>query len=198
MKVINSRDVVFDETSMPGVQEEKELPPKYVELEVKEKPVAEESVTPNTTSSVPEEIPVNEPSGEESASADVPSNQTPNLRSSTRNRRKPDLYSHNLTLLSTEQSDPTSVDEVNSSPDKHKWRRAIEKEMASLQSNEVWELVELPPNRRIIGSKWVFKRKVDADGEVERYKARLVAQGRSQRFGLDYEETSSPVFRFEC
>ena len=64
-----------------------------------------------------------------------------------------------------------SVDEVKSSPDKHKWRKATEKEMVSLQSNEMWELVEPPPNRRIIGSKCVFKRKVDADGEVERYKA---------------------------
>ena len=62
----------------------------------------------------------------------------------------------------------------------------MEKEMGSLRLNEVWELVELPPNRRIIGSKWVLKRKVDADEEVERYKARLVAQGCSQRFGLDY------------
>jgi hypothetical protein len=194
MKVINSRDVVFDETSMPGVQKEKELPPKYVELEVEEKPIVEESVTP---SSAPEETPADEPSGEESASADVPSNQTLNLRRSTRNRQKPDWYSHNLTLLSTERPDPTSLDEVNSSPDKLKWRRAMEKEMGSLRLNEVWELVEPPPNRRTIGSKWVFKRKVDADGEVERYKARLVAQGRSQRFGLDYEETFSPVVRFE-
>ena len=69
--------------------------------------------------------------------------------------------------------------------------------MGSLRLNKVWELVEPPPNRRIIGSKWVFKRKVDADGEVERYKARLVAQGCTQRFGLDYEETFSPVVRFE-
>ena len=77
------------------------------------------------------------------------------------------------------------------------WRKATEKEMASLQSNEIWELVEPPPNRRIIGSKCVFKRKVNADGEVERYKARLVAQGCTQRFSLDYEETFSTVVRFE-
>ena len=106
MKVIHSRDVFFNETSMPGVQKEKELPPKYVELEVEEKPVTEESVTPNTTSSVAEEIPVDEPSGEESASANVPSNQTPNLRRSTRNRRIPDWHSHNLTLLSTVRQTP--------------------------------------------------------------------------------------------
>ena len=66
--ILDSRDVVFIETSMPGVQKEKELPPKYVELEVEEKPVVDESVTP---SSAPEETPVDKPSGEESASADV-------------------------------------------------------------------------------------------------------------------------------
>ena len=64
-------------------------------------------------------------------------------------------------------------------------------------SNEVWELVESPADRKVVGSKWIFKRKVDADGAVERYKARLVAQGCTQRFGLDYEETFRPVVRFE-
>ena len=61
--ILDSRDVVFIETSMPGVQKEK-----YVELEVEEKPVVDESVTP---SSAPEETPVDKPSGGESASADV-------------------------------------------------------------------------------------------------------------------------------
>ena len=73
----------------------------------------------------------------------------------------------------------------------------METEMKSLLSNKVWELVKPPPNRKIIGSKWVFKWKIDANGIVERYKARLVAQGCTQKFGLDYEETFSPVVRFE-
>ena len=63
----------------------------------------------------------------------------------------------------------------------------METEMKSLWSNKVWELVEPPPNQKIIGSKWVFKRKLDANGSVECYKARLVAQGCTQKFGLDYE-----------
>ena len=73
----------------------------------------------------------------------------------------------------------------------------MEREMGSLRSNEVWELVEPPPERKIVGSKWIFRKKMDANGTVNRYKARLVAQGCSQRFGLDYEETFSPVVCFE-
>ena len=68
------------------------------------------------------------------------------------------------------------------------------KEMESLHSNEVWELVEPLLERKIVGSKWIW---IDANGTVNSYKARLVAQGCSQRFGLDYEETFSPVVCFE-
>ena len=53
----------------------------------------------------------------------------------------------------------------------------MEREMESLHCNDVWELVELPKDRKAVGSKWVFKIKTDADGSVERYKACLVAQG---------------------
>ena len=65
--------------------------------------------------------------------------------------------------------------------------------MDSLHENIVWELVELPKDRKPVGSKWVFKVKINADGSVERCKARLVAQGYSQKEGLDYDETFSPV-----
>ena len=101
-------------------------------------------------------------------------------------------------MVSTEQlQDPSSVAEAKSHPDKDQWEKAMEREMESLWSNDVWELVEPPSNQRVVGSKWVFKRKVNEDGTIERYKARLVAQGHTQKFGLDYEETFSPVVRFE-
>ena len=70
-------------------------------------------------------------------------------------------------------------------------------EIESLKINDVWELVELPEDHKVIGSKWVFRVKTDADGKVETHKARLVAQGFSQTFGDDYDETFSPVARFE-
>ena len=66
-----------------------------------------------------------------------------------------------------------------------------------LEQNEVWNLVKLPEGRKSVGCKWVFKKKHDADGTVERFKARLVAQGYNQKFGVDFDETFSPVVRFE-
>ncbi len=73
----------------------------------------------------------------------------------------------------------------------------MQREMDSLEENDVWELTELPEGRCPVGSKWVFKTKIDADGKIECYKARLVAQGFSQKLGNDYDETFCPVVRLE-
>ena len=73
----------------------------------------------------------------------------------------------------------------------------MEKEIDSLKTNEVYDLVELLKDRKAVGSKWVYKCKINADGSVGRYKARLVAQGYSQRPGQDYDKTFCPVVRFE-
>lgn len=68
-------------------------------------------------------------------------------------------------------------------------------ELQSIESNQTWELVDLPPGKRAIGCKWVFTRKRNSNGQVQRYKARLVAQGFSQRYGTDYYEVFAPVVR---
>ena len=73
----------------------------------------------------------------------------------------------------------------------------MEAEFQSVQTNQVWDLVTPPKDCKVINSKWVFKCKLGEHGQVERYKAHLVAQGYSQRPGIDYEETFSPVVRFE-
>nr|GEV29349.1 retrotransposon protein, putative, Ty1-copia subclass [Tanacetum cinerariifolium] len=69
---------------------------------------------------------------------------------------------------------------------------AEEHELGDLD-NEVWVLVELPLNGKTVGSKWLFKKKTDIDGNVHTYKARLMAKGYTQTSGIDYEETFSPV-----
>uniref|UniRef100_A0A2N9G8K6 Reverse transcriptase Ty1/copia-type domain-containing protein n=1 Tax=Fagus sylvatica TaxID=28930 RepID=A0A2N9G8K6_FAGSY len=68
--------------------------------------------------------------------------------------------------------------------------------MSSMDKNNVWELVDLPPGRKTIGNKWVLKVKRKADGSINRYNARLVAKGYTQREGIDYEDTFSPVTAF--
>ena len=89
--------------------------------------------------------------------------------------------------------DPRTVKEAVDSEDGKLWKEAMVDEMASLHKNEAWDLVELPAGRKPIGSKWVFKKKTNAEGKVEKYKARLVAKGYSQVLGIDFGDIFSPV-----
>ena len=123
--------------------------------------------------------------------------EEPVLRESRRERRKPDFYREWANSVRLVDEEPTTVNGDLSSSENLKWKIAMEREMQSIHDNDVWDLVELPNQRKAIGCKWVFKRKIGADGSVERYKAHLVAQGFSQQHGLDYDETFSPVVRFE-
>ncbi|KAI3758794.1 hypothetical protein L6452_06366 [Arctium lappa] len=90
-------------------------------------------------------------------------------------------------------TDPKTYEEAVSNPF---WQEAMAKEFAALEANHTWKLVPLPEGKRAIGCKWVFKTKFKQDGTIERYKARLVAQGFTQRANEDYFETFSPVVKF--
>ena len=90
-------------------------------------------------------------------------------------------------------TEPRTLAEALASPVANLWKGAMDDEIRALHKNETWKLVELPPGRKAIGCKWVYKVKRDGKGAIERYKGRLVAKGFSQRKGFDYEETFSPV-----
>lgn len=75
------------------------------------------------------------------------------------------------------------------------WIKAMHEEMHALHSNDTWELVPRPKNLNAAGSKWVYHTKYKSDGSIDRYKARLVAQGFTQVPGLDYSLTFSPVIK---
>ncbi|KAG8185404.1 hypothetical protein JTE90_018625 [Oedothorax gibbosus] len=92
---------------------------------------------------------------------------------------------------------PDSYHSAMSSDDAENWRCAMDEEMASLAENQVWRLVDLPPGKKLISNRWVLRIKTKADGSVDRYKARLVARGYSQKHGIDYDKTYSPVARFD-
>lgn len=73
------------------------------------------------------------------------------------------------------------------------WKSAMDDEITSLIQNHTWDLIELSSGRTTVANKWTFKLKLKSNGTIDRFKARLVAEGYSQRYGIDYEETYAPT-----
>lgn len=96
----------------------------------------------------------------------------------------------------SEAYEPLSFNEAKNCEDAPHWQDAMKEEMDSLHKNSTWLLVEPQKDRKVIDNRWVYKIKIHTNGDLERYKARLVVRGFTQQAGIDYHETFSPVVKF--
>ncbi|GJU03057.1 retrovirus-related pol polyprotein from transposon TNT 1-94 [Tanacetum coccineum] len=151
------------------------------------KEIQDEDTPPSKiTSEIPMEVEGFEPPQEEEAP----------IRRSKRPHRAPNRLCLNVEVEEHSLGDlnePANYKAAMLDQESNKWLDAMNVEMQSMKDNQVWHLVDLPPNGKTVGSKWLFKKKTDMDGNVHTYKARLVAKGFTQTYGVDYEETFSPV-----
>jgi hypothetical protein len=97
---------------------------------------------------------------------------------------------------SIESQTPKTYNEAISGNTRELWQVSMREEMESLESNDTWELVPLPPGCKAIGTKWVYKIKIDVNGTPNRMKSRCVALGYRQKQGVDFTETFAPVGNF--
>nr|GEV76166.1 zinc finger, CCHC-type [Tanacetum cinerariifolium] len=133
---------------------------------------------------------------EDDLEIDKPQSDIVSIRRSTRTRHAPDRMCLYINAEEHELGDlgePANYKVALLDHEFEKWLNAMNVEMQSMKDNEVWVLVELFPNGKTIGSKWLFKKKTNMDGVVHTYKARLVAKGYTQTLRIDYEETFSSV-----
>jgi hypothetical protein len=133
------------------------------------------------------------------------SDPTPSIPS-TRSGRvvKPSNYYYNIAHAAIEILDsdmPKSYTEAVNSNEGKQWREAIDEEIKSLNANDTFVYVKRDRLGKgvvnVMGCRWLFRVKLNADGNVERYKARLVAQGFTQKEGIDYHETFAPVVKYK-
>jgi hypothetical protein len=118
-----------------------------------------------------------------------------NLRRSQRVRKSviPDDYEIYMNEEIHMEDDPTSYEETMRSPHSSKWCEATKDEMRSMSANQVGKLEEIPKGDKTMCCKWVYKIKCDSKGNIDRFKARLMTRGFTQREGIYYNEIFSPV-----
>uniref|UniRef100_A0A2N9FP23 Integrase catalytic domain-containing protein n=1 Tax=Fagus sylvatica TaxID=28930 RepID=A0A2N9FP23_FAGSY len=209
-KIVVSRDVVFEENECWDWGRSNE----EARLDILEWGDSNEEGSEHDQSEEEseEEVAAEEEGGEVSlSSSESPGENSPTSEESSlegRNRRVPfwmeDYVSggefseeeaeHNNLVLFTSTADPTTFEEAVQSS---KWRAAMDLEIEAIERNGTWELTDLPKGMKKIGVKWVFKTKLNENGEVDKCKARLVAKGYAQQYGIDYTEVFAPVARWD-
>ncbi|GJY59755.1 retrovirus-related pol polyprotein from transposon TNT 1-94 [Tanacetum coccineum] len=186
MKVEESLNVTFDETPPP---------PKTSPLEDDEL-VEEEAI----------EVSKTKPIGNDLEDISLENNQIVNIKESKTHPLENVIGNLNQRTLRSQAQDKSNFfcfistiepKNINEALKDENWVMAMQEELNQFKTNDVWELVPNPMDMTIIGTKWVYRNKLDENGVVTRNKARLVAQGYNQQEGIDYDETYAPVARLE-
>lgn len=189
-----SRDAIFDELN----------PEPFNEPIMTDSSVSTPSVDPDCAQ--PQDVPDPITSTHHDAAIEIlpPTTNSVTTIHPRRSTREPqpkrswaEAASHDSNLTIDDQSEPESYSDAIAGPNALLWNKAMSEEYKSLIDNKTWSLTTLPPGRSAIGCKWTFKIKRGSDGSIDRYKARFVAKGFSQRPGLDYGETYAPVIKHE-
>uniref|UniRef100_A0A2N9FM86 Integrase catalytic domain-containing protein n=1 Tax=Fagus sylvatica TaxID=28930 RepID=A0A2N9FM86_FAGSY len=195
MTEIESRDIDFIETDFPSIGDANKDLDLY-ELE------EDEGTLPSSSEGgglVPRPVIAEDSGSDLQPSGSITLDQDSQARRVSNRghipRRHFEIEGNVLLCNAKHVDEPASFSEALHSPDRDEWMTAMQEEMSSMDKNNVWELVDLPPGRKTIGNKWVLKVKRKADGSIDRYKARLVAKGYTQREGIDYEDTFSPMMK---
>ncbi|GJR97572.1 retrovirus-related pol polyprotein from transposon TNT 1-94 [Tanacetum coccineum] len=185
MKVEESLNVTFDETPPP---------PKTSPLE--DDDLVEEAIEVNKTKSF----------GNDLEDKSLENNEIINIKESKSHPLDTITGNLNQRTLRSQAQDKSNFfcflstiepKNINEALKDKSWLIAMQEELNQFISNDVWELVPNPMNMTIIGTKWVYRNKLDENGIVTRNKVRLVAQGYNQQEGIDYDETYAPVARLE-
>ncbi|CAJ2645987.1 unnamed protein product [Trifolium pratense] len=108
-------------------------------------------------------------------------------------RYSPDRYDASHTSLTASLSSISIPPCYSQAVKDVRWIKAMNEELQAFQENFTWDIVSCPPDVKPIGCKWVYSVKLNSDGSLDRYKARLVALGNKQEYGIDYDETFAPV-----
>jgi hypothetical protein len=184
-------------------EEEKRLPqPSQLDVSIQSENIPDEPAL----SIESQEVEISNPSHEEANAEELAGNptagQTQEPSRGRRIRRPPvrwidestnKFYAKLAAVGAVEE--PTNFRSAMESPQADQWETAMEEKMDSLMNNETWTLTILPSGRHAIENRWVHKLKLDGEGKVRRFKARLVAKGFTQRPGIDFHETFSPVVK---
>jgi transposase InsO family protein len=181
-----SRDVIFREEILK--------PPEATEIAITNEKEEEEIISEHIIEGKKDDSDEEEnPDEDKQISVDTEERKTMKLRD-RETIKKPIRYRD--AFYST-CNDPVTYEEAMTLNNADDWREAMNDEISSLIKNETWKLVDLPLNKKPISNGWIYKTKYKANEEIDRFKARLVIKGCAQVYGIDYQETFSPVVKYD-